>query len=329
MRKNINCENPLISIVIPVYNVEPYLPKLLDTVTKQSYTNIEIVLVDDGSTDNSGKVCDEWARNESRIVLIHKENGGLSEARNVGVKKSTGEYITFVDSDDYIASNYVEYLWKLLCTNQADISCGNFKPVYDQNECFINHKKDRKKFLNNVQGCNELLQLKSIQLTVAWGKLYKRTLVEQNLFPVGRYHEDEATVYKLFYSANKIVVGTKKVYGYYQNNKSSITASRSLKKVEDAICVLEERCKFFKEKNETALYRLSMRPYIVLLINESAGGNIGCKKKLEAYSLGDVLWSKDSVKLKVQFLFYKLTGKSLNHLLHWEMLRSIYTRIRK
>lgn len=320
---------PLISIVIPVYNVETFLPKLMNTVAEQSYENIEIILVDDGSTDQSGRICDDWAKNDSRVVVIHKRNGGLSEARNTGVRKSSGEYITFVDSDDYIASDYVEYLWEILSANQADIACANFQPVYGQNDCFINRKSDKQKVFDNIQGCNESLQLKSIQLTVACGKLYKRALVEQNQFPVGRYHEDEATVYKLFYSANKIVVGTKKVYGYYQNNKSSITASRSLKKVEDAIWALEERCLFFKNKGEMELYKLSIRPYVVLLINESACGNMECKRKLEQFSVNEILQSKSSIKLKVQYMFYALTGKSLNHVLHWEKIRNIFTRIRK
>ena len=320
-------KEPLISIIIPIYNVEAYLTKCIASVVRQIYSNIEIILVDDGSPDNCGKICDAWAEKDSRIVVIHKKNGGLSDARNVGVAKASGKYVTFVDSDDYISSDYVEYLWTLLNENDADVSCGNVASVYDQKENFLNHGKEKIQCFDNVQTCCEMLKFKSIQMTVAWAKLYKRCLLEQNPFPIGRYHEDEAVMYKIFYESSKTVVGNKKIYGYYQGNTSSITKSRNTKKVNDAIQALEERLDFFRQHQEYELYRMSLRPYLVLLVNEAAEGNRECQRKLEDYSLHDVLLNNGSLKLKSQFLFYKLTGKSLNHILHWEATRSKIERL--
>ena len=318
---------PLISVVIPIYNVEAYLQKCIESIVNQTYPNLEIILVDDGSPDNCGQICDLWGEKDYRIIVIHKKNGGLSDARNAGVATSSGKYLTFIDSDDYVSSDYIEYLWTLLKIEQADISCGNFLSVYGQKEDFQVQPKEKYYCLSNVQTCQELLKFRSIQLTVAWGKLYKKQFLEQNPFPVGRCHEDEAVMYKIFYASQKVVVGNRKIYGYYQSNTNSITKSRTSKKVNDAIQALEERLDFFKQKNEPELYRMSLRPYLVLLVNEAAEGNKDCQYKLKNYNLHDILLHKGSLKLKSQFLFYKLTGKSLNHILHWETVRSKIERL--
>ena len=122
--------NSLISIIIPVYNVEKHLKKCVDSVLVQSYNNIEVILIDDGSTDKSGNICDKLALSDSRIVVKHKKNGGLSSARNMGIDEAKGEYITFIDSDDVISEDYIEYLYKNLIDNDSDISIGNICVSY-------------------------------------------------------------------------------------------------------------------------------------------------------------------------------------------------------
>ena len=126
-------DNELISIVIPIYNVEKYIEKCLDSVIKQTYKNIEIILVDDGSPDNCGKICDSYANNDKRIQVIHKENGGLSDARNVGIERANGKYITFVDSDDYIELDYIEYLYTLIKKYNTKISFCKVNVVFNEN----------------------------------------------------------------------------------------------------------------------------------------------------------------------------------------------------
>ena len=123
-------KNPLISIIVPVYNVEEYLDKCVESIVNQTYKNIEVILVDDGSPDNCPKMCDDWAKKDKRIKVIHKKNGGLSDARNKGIDESKGEYLSFVDSDDYITDNYVELLYNIISKEHADISMAKQYVVY-------------------------------------------------------------------------------------------------------------------------------------------------------------------------------------------------------
>ena len=124
----------LISVVVPVYNVEKYIDKCINSIINQTYKNLEIILVDDGSPDNCGNICDEYAKKDNRIIVIHKENGGLSDARNTGIEVSKGKYITFIDSDDYISDNYVSFLYNLIIEYKADISIGKHYVLYENGE---------------------------------------------------------------------------------------------------------------------------------------------------------------------------------------------------
>ena len=146
-------ENDLISVILPIYNVEPYLERAVDSIIKQTYRNIEIILVDDGSPDNCGNICDAYAKQDKRIIVIHKENGGLSDARNVGIKKASGKYITLVDSDDYVDDDYVEFLYSLIKNSGADMSICSHTVLYDNgtiltkatHELFVLDKKSIRK----------------------------------------------------------------------------------------------------------------------------------------------------------------------------------------
>ncbi len=216
--------NPLISVIVPVYKVEEYLDRCVESIVEQTYQNLEIILVDDGSPDNCPKLCDEWAEKDSRIKVIHKENGGLSDARNCGVKISNGEYITFIDSDDFVLPEYVEYLYSILNKNNADISCCGLKYVYttDRLTSFSDNKKDdRIQAISGIEACYKMYESEyNVYLVVANCKLYKKSLVENHPYPLGRLHEDEATTYKMLYEAKTVALSDKKLYGYYQNSNS-------------------------------------------------------------------------------------------------------------
>lgn len=195
-------KQPLVSVVIPVYNVEKYLEECFNSVVGQSYENIEIILVDDGSTDTSSEIADRLASSDLRVSVIHKENGGLSDARNVGMRAAKGTYITFLDSDDCMSKDFIYTLTWLAVKNNADITqCDNSRD--------LSHLGDGAAstiVMSGVSSFLELMKFKIVSPTV-WGKLYKKSLFHDNNieFPVGRLHEDTAVLYKLIYFANTVV----------------------------------------------------------------------------------------------------------------------------
>lgn len=243
----------LVSIIIPVYNVELYLERCVRSVMMQTYHNLEIILVDDGSPDQCGKICDNLAKEDYRIRVFHKTNGGLSDARNYGVAQSQGSYIAFVDSDDYIAPNYIEYLLELLIKHNTDISCCC---MIHTSENSVEYEKNKmlpqEQVLNGKETCRELLGTLYHVLVTACGKLYKSEIVRKYPFPVGRKYEDEATTCKFYYEANKVVIGNCILYAYFQN-PNSIMHSKNNEINYDAIWAQEHRAYFFEEQNESYL----------------------------------------------------------------------------
>ncbi len=245
--------NDLISVVVPIYNVEKYLNRCIDSILSQEYENIEIILVNDGSTDNSGKICDDYIKKDSRIKVIHKENGGLSDARNFGMEKAMGEYIAFIDSDDYIRKDYISTLYNMCITNKAEIAQCSFERITDSQT--TNEIKVEKTIENmtGIEAIKNIFKEKYVEYTVAWNKLYKKSLFENIKYPKGKLHEDEATTYKLFYEAKKVSVTNEKLYYYYIRQNSITNEKFTLKKL-DYIYELEEQLKFFKDRNEEDIY---------------------------------------------------------------------------
>ena len=162
----------LISVIVPVYNVEKYLDKCIQSIVDQTYTNLEIILVDDGSPDNSGAICDEWAEKDNRIKVIHKANGGLSDARNAGLDIATGEYIAFVDSDDYIELDFYDKLYNVIKATNCDISICNLRKVYENNNVSVNNCDTFEiTEYSTTEAMSALIDDKIRQ--VVWNKLYK------------------------------------------------------------------------------------------------------------------------------------------------------------
>ena len=211
----------LISVVIPIYNVEKCLEKCVNSVIKQTYKNIEIFLIDDGSKDKSGKMCDDLAKKDDRIRVFHKKNGGLSDARNYGTERANGKYIVFIDSDDFVDSKYLEYLYNLITTNNADISVCNYFFYYGDTK--KNEKRimfsDSEIVLEKNDAIEKLLEDTLIN-SFAWNKMYKKSLFDKIKYPKDRIMEDVGTTYKLFFYANRIVVGDSPMYYYYQREES-------------------------------------------------------------------------------------------------------------
>lgn len=221
--------NELISVVIPVYNVEKYLSKCIESILNQTYKKLEIILVDDGSSDLSRNICDEYCKKDIRIKVIHKENGGLSDARNVGILNATGKYICFIDSDDYIEKNMLELLYLDIKNNDSDISCCGKVCEYPTNTIRYNDKSDF--CISNMEALRKMLLKDEIDNS-ACDKLFKIELFENIKFPVGRYYEDIATIYKTFMISEKISHIKNIGYHYCMRNNSISKEKFSLKQID-------------------------------------------------------------------------------------------------
>jgi len=216
----------MISVIVPVYNIKNYVEKCVNSIINQTYQNFEIILVDDGSSDGSEVICDKLAMCDERIRTYHKANGGLSDARNFGIDKSRGKYISFVDGDDLLHPDAIELLLHNLTINKADISSGG---VVREKQCpfetFVNCKRenrircfDRKAAIIEMYAATEYLYV------MAWGKLYRRELFDDIKFPYGMLHEDMAIMYRLYEKAERIVGTTLPIY-YNSQRDGSITRS--------------------------------------------------------------------------------------------------------
>lgn len=222
-------KDSLITIIVPVYNVEEYLDRCIDSVMNQTYQNIEIILVDDGSVDRSGAICDSYAKKDSRITVIHKENGGLSDARNEALNIAKGEYFAFVDSDDYLADDYVEYLYELLIQNEADISACEIKKVYSDTEQLDECQENTEVISGRDALECFLYQRKVVPNAVC--KLYKREIFNEIRYPKGMHYEDLATIYKVLGKCDRFVMGKKQKYYYYQRANSIMNDDFNEKKM--------------------------------------------------------------------------------------------------
>lgn len=248
-----------ISIVIPIYNVEAYLKKCVYSVINQTYKNIEIFLVNDGSTDKSGMICDELKQIDNRIEVIHKKNGGLSDARNSAIPKCTGKYITFIDSDDYVDLDYVETLYNLVKKYNADISCVNYKRVLDNGDLIDKISTNEVYEFTPKDAIENMLYMTKVSNS-AWGKLYKRELFNNILYPYGRLYEDLATTYKLFYLSNKIVSSSVQKYFYLIRNESIMNMNFSEKKLESLLYaneIYDFVCERMPSIKKSAISRIS------------------------------------------------------------------------
>lgn len=228
---------PKISVIVPVYKVEPYLRKCLDSIVGQTYRNLEIILVDDGSPDNCGAICDEYAARDERIKVIHQPNGGLSAARNTGLDIATGEYIGFVDSDDWIEPDMYEYLLSGARQTEADIAvCGIFEELPNRQNIRCWHEAET---FDTESGLKELLLRKKYSHS-AWDKLYRRTLFDGVRFPNGRNFEDIATTYRVFEKATTVRLMPEAKYHYLQRPDSIMGDSTLPNRVDGHIAAKEQ-----------------------------------------------------------------------------------------
>lgn len=307
--------NPLLSIIVPVYNVEAFLPICVDSILAQTYTNIEVILVDDGSPDNCGKICDDYANKDNRITVIHKENGGLSDARNAGIEIANGEYIWFVDSDDYILFDCLNVLISEISDNSLDLLSFNFQKITPEGvkiQTNINYGS-RSRIINGVKLLNSYTVISN-----AWMYIFSKKIIDKyNLrFIKGIYHEDEAftTVYISYVERYKHLDDI--VYGYLVRSDSIMNTSdysKKVKRLHDLVVVLwaisERRLetsgviyKGLSLKLEQLLISLFFRMKNEEIENRDVEEIISKLKNLSLYPL----------RIKHQKLKFKITGMLLN-----------------
>ncbi len=239
---------PLISVIIPVYNVSAYLDACVNSVTGQTYKNLEIILVDDGSPDDCPKKCDDYAARDSRIKVIHQKNGGLSAARNAALDICQGEYISFIDSDDAVADDYIYALYKILNDNWVEISICTYQEF--SAEIPVNRSSSWDSTIFNAHDAVRILFTSGPFTTSAWGKLYHRRLFQTLRFPKEIIYEDLPTIWQAFAQVDKVAFSPVAQY-YYRQNPDSITRTRFTHKNLDHIkahrMVLDELASFFPD----------------------------------------------------------------------------------
>lgn len=333
---------PLVSIIIPVYDVELYLKRCVDSVLEQSYDNIEIILVNDGSPDRCGEICDEYAKFDKRVTVVHKENGGLSDARNAGIARSKGEFITFVDSDDRISRDFVEYLMSLIYGYGADIATCLYSMEYENGALVSEAEKNEEGSVDVLGGTQSLaaaLYSRGTSLH-ATCKLYRRQLFEDVLFPIGKHYEDAGTTYKVMSASKVVTVSSAKKY-YYLRRAGSITGAGYNRSMMDLIFFSQEIVEFVESKYPEILTAAKYNSFsgAILVLQAILSGEKSDSSKRDAekcieiileYARVIILDDKAGTQRKV-FAFSAIMGRAtLLTLLKAKILAlKIKTKIRK
>lgn len=223
----------MISVIVPVYKVEDYLERCITSIVDQTYKNLEIILIDDGSPDHCGEICDGWSRKDDRIKVIHKENGGLSDARNAGMKIATGEYTAFVDSDDWIHKDMLKVLLEVQEETKGDIvECKAQICFNKEDDMEIGNLSEIDiSIFNTEKSLQNLINEHPLHQTV-WNKLYRTEVIKDILFPYGKYHEDEFWTYQVFARAEKVAYVDIPLYYYFQRQDSIMGQALSLKRLD-------------------------------------------------------------------------------------------------
>lgn len=251
--------NPKVSIIVPCYKVEKYLSNCIESVLHQTYENWELILVDDGSPDRSGEICDNYAKKDNRIKVIHKTNGGVAVARNIAIDLAEGEYISFLDGDDFLHTDYIRELIRLTLKYQTEIAQCNYIRGNDTKFPDI-----IKTVTEKIYNSHNIFTTDTAKIII-WGKLYKTDIIKSIKIPEKRYFEDDWVTWRWYYSAKKIVV-TSKPYYYYTSNEMSTMARHKKSPNISFIDAYKERIAFFRQTSERDLEECSHRQFCKALL---------------------------------------------------------------
>ena len=243
--------NPKVTIIIPVYKVEEYVGRCIESVINQTYKNLEIIIIDDGSPDNSGSIADKYMIIDKRILVVHKTNGGLSSARNTGIELSSGEFISFLDGDDWLDLFFVEKLLSFFSNYEVDIVVSEFIKT-NEFQKISSIKNNSYTIFSNLEALSNLAHFNNILLTISCSKIYKRALFNGILFPLKKVHEDEFIAHKILNKAQKIIVINQPLYYYFQRPDSITGIGYSYKSEIDRLDAFLDRKQFFTALNMTS-----------------------------------------------------------------------------
>lgn len=319
MNNDVMLKEDLVSVIVPVYQVEKYIDRCLFSVTNQSYKNLEIIIVDDGSTDNSGEICKKYQLIDKRIAYYKKTNGGLSSARNYGILKSNANYICFVDSDDYISENYVKNMYNVMMANNSDICCCGVKMIYE-NTTKTDTYVPNSMIINGTEAVKYLFDKRSLAYVVAWNKLYRKELFVDNNFSEGLRFEDEDIMHRLYLNCKKICYIEDILYFYIKRN-DSITMNKDYTKYYDNLYVLSKRCEYLSKKNKY-LVKLAVKDFVQTYAGIISNKDIKCDNRineikhnfiynninrLNIYNILGFIWPK--LYIKTNYIFDRIKKK--------------------
>ncbi|HEM6089882.1 TPA: glycosyltransferase family 2 protein [Streptococcus suis] len=304
----------LVSIIVPIYNVEKFLPRCIESICNQTYENIEILLINDGSTDESEQICVDFMARDPRIRYFLKENGGLSDARNYGIERACGKYLAFIDSDDFVESDFILRLYDALVQQNASVAIAGFSKV-DENGTILKKEQleNEELVLTGREVCKKLHSEKGQVFVVAWNKLYKKELFTNLKYAKGKLHEDEYLAYQLFYEIERIAIVEECLY-YYVERRESITRTQMTDLRFE--CLIEYqllRIDFFNSKNDSELLTLNQQAFLLFVIQfleQNRSGFVTPEKKAKLRGLYTKIYKElMNQNSKVHFLhrlFYLL-----------------------
>ena len=255
---------PTISVIVPVYKVEPYIHQCIDSILAQTYTDFELILVDDGSPDNCGMICDEYAKQDDRIRVIHQENQGASAARNAGIEVAKGDYIAFIDGDDIVARWYFDRLYSVVYNWEADIAVCKAESGTDAP--FLFGEEDENSNVIAISGrsaCRSIYYMDGIIPIQPWGKIYKKRLFEGIKFPEGMICEDDATIPRLLYLSSKVALVNSKIY-FYRQQPNSVMNSKFYKKRFYGVRAVGICIDFFNHVGDAEMADLARKAQLVI-----------------------------------------------------------------
>ncbi len=271
----------LISVIVPIYKVEKYLDKCVNSIINQTYTDLEIILVDDGSPDNCSAMCDEYAKQDRRIKVIHKANGGLSDARNAGLDICKGEYIAFVDSDDWLEDNYIKIMYDQIIEDKSDMVICGYQRVDEHNKVLnVDRIATNIVRYDNSNKFELLFHNNSIARIVAWNKLYARHIFDTLRYPIGRIYEDEFVIYDVINNCNKITLLPDVLYNYLVRNDSITGTKVVTDKIIHGIDCVKYRLSRMGNGNKYINEVLAELIYAYVNIYIKAKGNKPLRKKI-------------------------------------------------
>lgn len=292
----------LISVLVPAYNAEKFLARCIDSILAQTYKNLEIIIVNDGSLDRTGEICDAYAAKDSRIRAFHQDNGGVSKARNRALDSASGKYICFVDSDDCVHPMYCEVLYNMLKKENADIAqVGYLK---------FDKEAPAGKVVTEYTVYDKYYPLEQMSVDytwiVTWGKLYRKILFEGIRYPEGFNHEDEFVAHKLYYNISRLVYSKAALYYYYTNENSIMNKQYNPSRL-SVLKALKERLSFYESHNEEKLAQATIMEYLAMskrnyyLVKQELGDDLLCNKLKEEHKK---LFTENKKRCGINFIFY-------------------------